>query len=35
MAKCIDCDDTGIIIINGQKTRCWTCDCFKGWGHGR
>lgn len=29
MAKCPDCNNTGIIVINGLKTRCWTCDSFK------
>ena len=33
MTKCDYCNSTGIIIINGQKTRCWTCDNFKGWGN--
>ena len=31
MAKCTDCDDTGIIIVDGLKTRCWSCSSFKGW----
>ncbi len=31
MPKCLDCDDTGIMIVDGVKTRCWSCDAFKGW----
>lgn len=35
MTDCKDCNNTGIVIINGKKTRCWLCDNFKGYGGGR